>query len=184
MLVRKFMGILSLKDTVQNNKSTSPHGRQVSVWLRKAFFCREQTGNEVVCVEGHGTSAFTTTSVETEVVGPAFLWDEGWGIHRGLEVTSGCLLTLRQEASFNWLFSIAVVSFRVAVEPESMSLLFWAGFKTVSLSVEEMEEGSRTKRQCDQIYGEYNSWKSVDLFLAGWHKDPLSPPGQGPGFSI
>lgn len=67
MLVRKFMDILRLKDTVQNNKSTSPHGRQVSVWLRKAFFCREQTGNEVVCVEGHGTSAFTEDQLFSEM---------------------------------------------------------------------------------------------------------------------
>lgn len=177
MLVRKFLDILSLKDTVQNDKSTSPHGRQVSVWLRKAFFCREQTGNEVVYVEGHGASALSTTSVETEVVGLAFLWDEGRGIHRGLEATSGCLLTLR-------LLSIAVVSFRVAVEPESMSLLFWAGFKIASLSVEEMEARSRINRRCEQVYREYNSWKSVDFFLTGWHKAPLSPPGQGPGFSI
>lgn len=44
----------------------------------------------------------------------------------------------------------------------------------VSLSVEEMEDGSRINRQCDQVYRECNSWKSVDLFLAGWHKDPLS----------
>lgn len=49
----------------------------------------------------------------------------------------------------------------------------------VSLSVEEMEDGSRINRQCDQVYRECNSWKSVDLFLAGWHKDPLSPLGQG-----
>lgn len=72
MLVRKFLGILSLKDTVQNDKSTSPHGRQVLVRLRKAFFFREQTGNKVVYVEGHRASAIST-SAETEVVGLAFL---------------------------------------------------------------------------------------------------------------
>lgn len=172
MLVRKFLDILSLKDTVQNDKSTSPHGRQVSVWLRKAFFCREQTGNEVCMWKAMGPLPFQLLLLKL-----AFLWDEGRGIHRGLEATSGCLLTLR-------LLSIAVVSFRVAVEPESMSLLFWAGFKIASLSVEEMEDGSRINRRCEQVYRECNSWKSVDFFLTGWHKAPLSPPGQGPGFSI
>jgi hypothetical protein len=78
---------------------------------------------------------------------PDFFRDEGQRVHRGLEATSHPLIILRQEASFQLLLSIAVVSFGVAVEPEFMALLFCAGFEIVLSSVDEMEDGTREQTE-------------------------------------
>jgi hypothetical protein len=73
----------------------------------------------------------------------------------------------------------------VAVEPESMSLMFWAGSEIVS-------QVWRVQHKADYVssssliprrpLGLLQSWKL--LSLTRLHKGPFSLPGQRPGFSI